>query len=40
VAYTFRDAPVDVFGEVAPVIDVSPSTEGDFTAGVGARYWF
>jgi hypothetical protein len=32
--------PVDVFLEVAPILDFTPSTRGGFTAGIGARYWF
>lgn len=40
VSYIFENAPVDVFLEVAPVIDFTPTTRGSFTAGVGARFWF
>ncbi|HKS35718.1 MAG TPA: hypothetical protein VJW76_00910 [Verrucomicrobiae bacterium] len=40
IAYLFEDIPVDVFFEVAPVLDVHPSTDWEFTAGIGARYWF
>jgi hypothetical protein len=40
VSYIFEDIPVDVFLEVAPIIDFAPSTRGGFTAGVGARFWF
>lgn len=40
VSYLFNDVPVDVFFEVAPIIDVSPSVRGGFTVGVGARYRF
>ena len=39
-SYIFDNAPVDVFFEVAPVIDFTPSTRGSFTAGIGARFWF
>lgn len=39
-AYTFENVPVDVFVEIAPVLDVAPSTRGGFTGGVGARWWF
>lgn len=38
--YMLDNAPVDVFLEVAPVIDFTPSTRGGFTAGIGARFWF
>ena len=40
VSYIFEHLPLDVFFEVAPVIDFTPSTRGGFTAGVGARWWF
>jgi hypothetical protein len=40
VSYIFEDVPVDVFLEVAPIIDFTPSTRGGFTAGIGARFWF
>ena len=40
VSYKFDRAPVDLFVEVAPIIDFTPSTDGSFSAAVGARYWF
>jgi len=40
VSYRLENRPVDVFLEVAPILDVTPSTRGGFTAGIGARYWF
>ena len=40
VSYIFEDIPVDIFLEVAPIIDFTPSTRGGFTAGIGARFWF
>jgi len=40
VSYIFEDKPVDVFVEVAPVLDVAPSTRLGFMASIGARYWF
>ena len=40
VSYMLDNAPVDVFLEVAPVVDFTPSTRGGFTAGIGARFWF
>ena len=39
-AYRVETVPVDIFAEIAPVLDVAPSTRGDFTGGIGARYWF
>jgi len=32
--------PVDIFVEVGPVIDFTPSVRGGVTGGIGARYWF
>ena len=38
--YLFANAPVDIFVEVVPILDLAPSTDFDFGAGLGARYWF
>jgi hypothetical protein len=40
VSYQFADKPLDVFFEVAPILDLSPDVEGDFNIGIGLRYWF
>lgn len=40
VSYMFEDTPVDIFAEVGPVLDFTPSVQGGFTAGIGARIWF
>ena len=40
ISYMFDNAPVDVFAEIGPAIDVSPDVRGDFTGGVGIRFWF
>jgi hypothetical protein len=40
ISYLFEDAPVSLFLEVAPVLDVAPDTDGDFTAGIGVRFRF
>ena len=40
VSYLLENVPVDVFLEVAPILDFTPSTRGGFTAGIGARFWF
>jgi hypothetical protein len=40
VDYLFRDAPIDLFVEVAPILDLAPATEAEVNAGVGARFWF
>ncbi len=38
--YIFDKLPLDVFAEIAPILELSPSTRGGFTIGVGARWWF
>lgn len=38
--YLFENAPVDIFVEFAPGIDLTPSTRADFSGGIGIRYWF
>ena len=40
VSYIFDDLPLDLFAEIAPTLEFTPSTRGGFTAGVGARWWF
>ena len=40
VSYMLDNAPVDVFAEIAPALDVAPSVRGEITGGVGIRYWF
>jgi hypothetical protein len=40
VSYFFERLPIEMFGEVAPVLDVAPSPRGGLTAGVGVRWWF
>lgn len=36
----FRSAPFDIFFEIAPVLDLAPTTEGTVNAGIGGRFWF
>ena len=38
--YMFSNAPVDIFVELVPILDLTPSTDFDFGGGIGARYWF
>jgi len=33
-------APIDVFVEIAPVLDLIPSSDLSFNAALGVRYWF
>lgn len=40
VSYMLDNAPVDVFAEIAPALDVAPDVRGEITGGVGLRYWF
>ena len=40
IGYMFKDAPLDLFLEVAPVIDLTPATELQINAGFGIRYFF
>ncbi|MDP2982554.1 MAG: hypothetical protein Q8O92_04400 [Candidatus Latescibacter sp.] len=40
VSYIFDNAPVDIFLEVAPIMNLIPSTELDLSAAAGIRYWF
>ena len=39
-SYMFDSAPVDIFAEVAPAIDISPGVRGEITGGIGIRFWF
>jgi len=40
VSYMFDNAPVDIFVEIGPALDVAPNVQGEVTGGVGIRYWF
>lgn len=35
-----RNAPLDVFIEVAPLLDIIPETDFSFNGGIGVRYFF
>ncbi|MEO8590527.1 MAG: hypothetical protein ABI432_14215 [Flavobacteriales bacterium] len=39
-AYLFEGAPVDIFLEIVPTLDLIPSTAFELDGGIGARYWF
>ena len=39
-AYEFADAPFDLFLELVPVLDLTPSSEFDLNAALGGRYYF
>jgi hypothetical protein len=38
--YHFEQAPVDLFLEIVPILDVAPRTDVSLNAAVGARYFF
>jgi len=38
--FFIKDIPVDIFVEIAPIVDLTPSTEVTFNGGVGFRYFF
>lgn len=40
IAYMPNSAPVDVFAEIAPIMDIAPDTDLDLNAAIGARYYF
>ena len=40
VGYMFHNAPVDLFLEMAPILDLAPATELQLNAGFGSRFWF
>jgi hypothetical protein len=39
-AYLFDNAPVDIFLEVVPLLDLAPKTAFRINAAIGARYYF
>ena len=39
-AYLFDSAPIDIFIELVPVLDLIPATAFSFEGGVGVRYYF
>ena len=40
ITYMLEQHPIDVFFEVAPILDVTPSSRGSFNVAAGARFWF
>ena len=38
--YLFDGAPIDIFGQLVPILELAPSTDFDFDAALGARYFF
>jgi hypothetical protein len=39
-AYLFQSAPVDIFLEIVPILDLTPKTDFAINAALGARYFF
>jgi len=39
-AYEFEGAPFDVFGEIVPVLELTPDTEFELEGAIGVRFWF
>ena len=38
--YVFPKLPIRIFGELVPVLDLTPDTELDLEGGIGIRYFF
>jgi len=38
--YVFTSAPIDIFVELVPVLNLIPSTNFELNGGVGIRFWF
>ena len=39
-AYMFANSPLDLFVEIAPILDLAPATELEFNGAFGIRYFF
>lgn len=39
-SYMLDTVPIDLFAEVAPILDVTPNWHVEWNAVIGARYWF
>jgi hypothetical protein len=40
IAYHFATAPFDIFGEIVPILELSPDTEFTLEGAIGARFYF
>ena len=40
ISYLFAKAPVDIFAEIVPVLDLIPGTDFDINGAIGARFYF
>lgn len=39
IAFQFTEAPVDIFLEIAPILDLSPKSEGSVNGALGIRFY-
>ena len=37
--YQFSSAPIDIFVEIVPILDLIPDTDFDIGGGIGVRFW-
>jgi len=40
ITYLFAEAPLDLFIEVVPILDIAPDTDVDINAAIGVRFYF
>ncbi len=40
VAYNFKDPDIELFGELAAIVEIVPETDVEVDFSLGARYWF
>ena len=40
ICYEMKNAPFDIFAEVAPIVDFAPGTDLSGNGGIGARFYF
>jgi len=40
ISYLFPRIPIELFGEIAPVLDLTPDTDTTVNGGVGVRFYF
>ena len=40
ISYQFEEVPIDLFLEIAPILDLNPETEGSVNGALGARFYF
>ena len=39
-SYLFDNAPVEIFAEIGPALELTPDVRGEVTGGIGIRFWF